>query len=320
MQGAAGTVRNNIFHYNVTSGGLNPFNASGTAGAVGGAAVVFYTNHLNERTKSINIVGNVVFNNVPEATGILNSFAYATESDYQTGNFPAFVVIRENRVCSGTVRDFLTIDMRTYLYSSCLYATVSDNSATKMSRSLMASSISNYSASNNFITCTGNANGGAEVKHLVDVATGDLFDANIVAIGNINIGTQESKERASYTSFVPRLGIVAPVESRGSQFSIQAVVVADDADYIFPRRTYSQNGGLRFISVSSYGGECNALFSGAGGTLTSIYTNATGAVIAATGAAGTTDNKINIGQNGSGDIQVRNKLGASYIVTLFSWG
>jgi hypothetical protein len=156
---------------------------------------------------------------------------------------------------------------------------------------------------------------------MIDVGTpANLFEANIVAIGNINIGNQVSKQRASGTSFVPRLGIVAPTEENGSQFSIQSVVVANDAEYTFPRRTYSQNGGLRFISVSSFGGECNALFSGAGGTLTSIYTNATGAVIAATGAAGTTASKINIGQNGSGDINVRNKLGASYIVTLFSWG
>jgi hypothetical protein len=321
MQGAAGTVRNNIFHYDVTSGGANPFSTDGTFGAVGGCAVIFYTNHLNERTKSINIVGNVIFNNVPEATGVLNSMAYATESNYQTGNYPAFVVIRENRVCSGAVQDFLTMDLRTYLYSSCLYATISDNSATKMSRSLIGASIGNYSASNNFITCTGNANGGATVPHMIDVGTpANLFEANIVAIGNINIGNQVSKQRASGTSFVPRLGIVAPTEENGSQFSIQSVVVANDAEYTFPRRTYSQNGGLRFISVSSFGGECNALFSGAGGTLTSIYTNATGAVIAATGAAGTTASKINIGQNGSGDINVRNKLGASYIVTLFSWG
>jgi hypothetical protein len=156
---------------------------------------------------------------------------------------------------------------------------------------------------------------------MIDVGTpANLFEANIVAIGNINIGTQESKQRASYTSFVPRLGIVAPVESRGSQFSIQAVVIANDAEYTFPRRTYTQNGGLRFISASDVGGGCNALFSEASGTLTSIYTNTSGTVLAATGVAGTTASRLNIGQDANGDINVRNKLGASYIVTLFSWG
>jgi hypothetical protein len=187
-----------------------------------------------------------------------------------------------------------------------------------MSRSLIASSIGNFSSDKNFITCTGNANGGAEVKHLVEVSTGNLHDGNIVAVGNINIGTQESKQRTSYNSFVPRLGIVAPVESRGSQFSIQAVVIAGAADYTFPRRTYTQNGGLRFISVSDAGGGCNALFSQTP-TLTSIYT-ASSTVIAATGLAGSTANRINIGQNASGDINVRNTFSSTFIVTLFSWG
>ena len=320
MQGSSCIVRDNIFHYDLTSAGLNPFSTTGTAGATGGTVIGHSYDPLNNRPKNVVVTGNVVFNNVPKATGILNVVVNLFESSTPNLNMPGFCLVKDNQMCGGAVKTFVIAGLRTNA-TSPLYLTVADNAATEMTQSLMESAVSNFAS--NFVSCTNNINhNSTAVRHIVNASSPTtILDTNCNAFGNVNIGLALSKERTIAASFIPRSGIMAGLEENSGQFSIQSVTLANNADHTFPKRTFFGTSGLRFISATSFGGECNCLFSQSGGNLTSIFNQGAAAIATPSLPAGSTPSKINIGQEaGTFNIHIRNTLGDTRTFTLFSWG
>jgi hypothetical protein len=320
FQVQAGTITNNVWHYDVASDNTSPFSVLATLGEAGSGCISFYVPGTYQRPRSITVENNVVFNNVPTATGQLNNVVDTTEGSMPSGAAakPMFVVVRGNRVVGGQVKYFMNTALRT-ASADKLYMTITDNALTSIGTAFM-SNPSSGSYDNNIIVCTNNVNtSGTDVLHLENTGTGTLYPAMITALNNIGIGQEAAKIRTTTTSFLPRIGGVSPMESIGSQFSIQVVTLAAGASYTFPQRTYVFNGGLRLLSGTTFGGDVNAMFSGASGTLQQHFVGSAAVVIAATGNAATTASKICIGQDG-GFVQVRNNFASAYTVTLFSWG
>ncbi len=313
---SSGDVSHNVWHFDVAPGNLNPFNADGTLGAVGGGCVGLYPGSAHSRPRSVTAIGNVAFNNVPEATGVLLNMLTVGESASST--FPVFMSLKDNRLCGGAVQDFANITLRGAGEGE-MYLTICDNHASKMTRSFMANS-SNGTYDKNFIVATGNVNWTATpVRHLINTSSPtSYYPANIVAFSNINIGLAERKNRATDTAFVPRFGDIAPIDSSdGGMYSVQAVIVADDAEYSFPQKGYLGTGSsLRFIS-SSLNGTTNFLFSHGTNTITSISAGTNVSFANTTNPDVDTDLNVWID---SDLIRIKNRLGSSRTFTLFSMG
>lgn len=314
---AAGDISHNVWHFDVAPGNLNPFDPAGTIGASAGVCVGFYAGSAHSRPRSITAIGNVAFNNVPEATGVLGQMIITGEGA-STSTYPVFTSIKDNRVCGGAVRDFATISLRGAGQGE-MYLTICDNHASKMTRSFMANS-SSGTYDKNFIVATGNVNwSGSAVRHLINTSSPtSYYPAKIIAFGNVNIGLAERTDKAQATAFVPRFGDVAPSDSSdGGMYSVQAVVVADDAEYSFPAKGYLPNGSsLRFIS-SNFDGTTNFLFSQGTNTITSISAGTN--VSFANTANPDVDTDLNV-WIASDLIRIKNRLGSSRVFTLFSMG
>ena len=313
---SSGDVSHNVWHFDVAPGNLNPFNADGTLGAVGGGCVGLYPGSAHSRPRSVTAIGNVAFNNVPEATGVLLNMLTVGESAAST--FPVFMSLKDNRVCGGAVQDFANISLRGAGEGE-MYLTICDNHASKMTRSFMANS-SSGTYDKNFIVATGNVNWTATpVRHLINTSSPtSYYPANIVAFSNINIGLAERKNRATDSAFVPRFGDIAPIDSSdGGMYSVQAVIVADDAEYSFPQKGYLVTGSsLRFIS-SSLNGTTNFLFSHGTNTITSISAGTNVSFANTTNPDVDTDLNVWID---SDLVRIKNRLGSSRTFTLFSMG
>lgn len=320
FQGSAGTINDNVWHYDLAPGNTNPFSITSTPGDAGSSCIEFLPQGTEQRPRGVTIKGNIIYNNVPEATGAILAPFNSTEAAMPSGAaaLPMFVTVKENRVLGGACKYLMNTALRT-ASAGTLYMTIADNAASKIQTAFMTNG-SGGAYDNNIIVCTGNINAtGPAVLHLENYGTGTNYPAQITALNNVNIGVAADLVRTTTTAFLPRLGGVSPMESIGSQFSMQTVTLAAGAVYTFPQRTYVANGGLRLVTGTTFGGDVNAMFSGVSGTLVQHFVGSSAAVIAATGNAGSSANKIHIGQD-SGLVQVRNTFGSSYIVTLFSWG
>jgi hypothetical protein len=321
FQVQAGTIVNNVWHYDVAPDTTSPFSVLATLNQAGSNCISFFVPGTYQRARSITIENNVVFNNVPTATGQLLYVLDDSEGAMPSGAAakPMFAVIRGNRVMGGQVKYFLNTALRGATADK-LYMTITDNAVSDIATAFMCNSSSGV-YDNNIIVCTNNVNtSGTDVLHLENTGTGTLYPAKITALNNIGIGQEAAKVRTTTTAFLPRIGGVSPMEEIGSQFSIQVVTLAGSGGvYTFPQRTYTANGGLRLLSGTTFGGDVNAMFSGASGTLVQHFVGSSAVAIATTGNAATTSNKICIGQD-SGLVQVRNNFASAYTVTLFSWG
>jgi hypothetical protein len=322
FQVQAGTITNNVWHYDPAPGNTNPFSITSTAGDAGSSCVGFFPSGSIARPRSVTINGNVIYNNVPEAVGSMLGIFNTTEGSMPSGAsaLPMFVTVKENRMLGGACKYFLNTALRLSA-AGTLYMTISDNAASKIQTAFMCNP-SSGSYDNNVIVCTNNINAsGTDVLHLENISgPGTNYPAKITALNNVGIGLEADKIRTTTTAFLPRTGGVSPLESIGSQFSMQTVTLAAGADYTFPQRTYVANGGLRLITGTTFGGDVNAMFSGVSGSLNGHFTGSNSVAVHSTGAPPSNPaDRIHIGQNG-GLIQVRNTFGSSYIITLFSWG
>ena len=331
-QGITSTITNNIWHYDPAPGNVNPFNANGTAGAIGNYCVTSFLqpDSNGPRPKSIIIENNTVYNNVTEAVGVLASFCDLSEdgSSQMTGANaqPGFVSVKGNRVLGGTVQDFAIIGLR-IVDEGKMYVNMNDNHASKMSRSLIASGGGALFA-NNFITCIGNTNAsGTDVAHLVNGSTGLVtYPAQITAMNNQGIGLLASKQGASDKSFLARVDGIAPSnpvdDANYGAFSIQTANVAANATHTFPRRYGNVEGATFLIIGNSIAGHTNAMFTIVGtGTIQTGWANTT-ALIAASGPPVLTASKLSIGRNPSGDneVQIINGFTGSRNFTLYTFG
>lgn len=333
IQGCAGTIINNTFHYDLAPGGQNSLSVVNTPPALneGGFCISsFYSSgSIGPRPRSLVISDNTVYNNVPSSVGHLRNFAVVSED---TGALitganaqPAFVSIKNNRVLNGAVQDFAAVGFRGLSGpDGIMHLNVSENFASTMQRSLMvANSGAAYDA--NYVLCIGNINAsGTPVAHIIDGTLGiPVYPTLVTAIQNVGIGLPASQEGASGLSFLPRLGGCAPMEAGYAGLSIQTVTIASGAEHTFPRRYVNVEGATFLIVSNNVGGAANAMFTIQGTTGGTIITNwaNSAADIAASGGPPSVAGTLGIGRDTStGTIRIKNNFTGDKLFTLFTFG
>jgi hypothetical protein len=335
VQGSAGVITGNVFHYDLAPGGQNPFSVLNTPPALNEGGYCFGSyysaNNIGMRPRSLIFTDNVIYNNVPEAVGHLRQIVQTAEQTaaLMTGANaqPAFITIRNNRMLGGAVQDFAFVGLRDGAVSNGkMYMTVSENYASKMQRSLMVAGSVGTFDSNHFV-CVGNVNAsGTAVAHLIDsTAAAPLYPTNITAIANVNIGLAASQEGATGLSFIPRLGGCAPMQEGYAGMSIQTVTLASGASHTFPRRYVNTEGATFLIVSNNIGGTANAMFTlqgATGGTLITNWANSA-ADIAASGGPPSVAGTLGIGRDvatANEPIRIKNNFTGSRSFTLFTFG
>ena len=316
----SGVVSQNIFHFDVGPGGVNPFDTSGTgaSGTTGGRCVLFYEGVVSTRPRMFTVDGNMVFNNVPEATGVLYGFAEDSEATEST--YPLFGSITNNKI-AGPMKVFAQITTRS-TGGVCSHD-ISGNMVSKLVSAFLASSAASNFEKNRLIV-NDNTNAGTAVKHFVNTSNfTTIMVSDTSALRNYNIGLAADLASINNAgqSFLPRIGsIVDPDSSFGGAVSVQSIsVAASGGTYAFPRRSYFLNGASMRMLTSDIGGTGNFLFLHGSSTITSI---SAGAAIsfANTADPGTAD-RINVWiDTSTGLINITNRKSFALKFTLFTLG
>jgi hypothetical protein len=313
-----GIVSNNVFHYDVGPGATNPF--ANTPSAFGSAPIGFYSGTATTRARMYTITDNIVLNNVPEATGVLGSFAGWTEAAETA--LPVFVTVTGNKI-SGPLKVFASPTLRDSGSSGVCSSVIKNNMMTKLVSAFLASNASGRFDINKF-EVSGNVNSTAPaVAHLVSNSNfTTILTADFNADRNQNIGLTASLVNSNGAGFLPRVGtIVDPNSANGGGITVQSALLADDATYAFPRSTYVANGASLRVLTSSFGGTTNFLFFHGTSTVTSV---SAGTDIASANTSNpNTDTKLNVWIDTAASppaINIKNRLGDSYVFTLITLG
>lgn len=315
-----GIVSNNVFHYDVGPGGTNPFANPGVPDGVGSTPVGFYSGLATTRARMYTITDNIVLNNVPQATGLLGSFAGWTEATETA--LPVFVTVTGNKI-SGPLKIFAFPTLRDGGSSGVCSAVIKNNMMTKLVSAFLASNASGRFDINKF-EVSGNVNATATaVPHLVSTSDySGILRADFNAYRNQNIGLTASQLNGSGNGFLPRFGtIVDPNSQSGGGVTVQSAIVADDATYAFPRSTYMANGASLRMLTSSCGGVSNFLFLHGDSTITSVSAGSN--VAFANTSNPNTDTRVNVWIDTAASppaINIKNRLGDSYVFTLITLG
>jgi hypothetical protein len=317
----SGVVSQNIFHFDVGPGGVNPFDTSGTGagGTTGGRCVLFYEGVVSTRPRMFTVDGNMVFNNVPEATGVLYGFAEDSEATEST--YPLFGSITNNKI-AGPMKVFAQITTRAGGSSGVCSHDISGNMVSKLVSAFLASSAASNFEKNRLIV-NDNTNAGTAVKQFVNTTDySTIMVSNTSALRNYNIGLEADSAFINNAgqSFLPRIkSIVDPDSSFGGAVSVQSISVAADGSYAFPRRSYFLNGASMRMLTSDIGGTGNFLFLHGSSTITSISAGA--AISFANTADPATADRINVWiDTSTGLINIKNRKSFALKFTLFTLG
>jgi hypothetical protein len=310
-----GIVSNNVFHYDVAPGGTNPF-ANAFSGT-GSAPIGFYATNTTTRARMYTVTDNIVLNNVPEATGILGSFAGWGETTPTA--LPVFATVTGNKI-SGPLQVFATPTTRST--GGICSSVITNNMMTKLVSAFLASSGGESFELNKF-EVSGNVNATAiAVPHLV--STSDYLTvlfANFNAYRNQNIGVAANQLNINSRGFMPRIGtLVDPDFGRGGGISVQSVRLVDDETYAFPRNTYLANGSSMRMLTSDFGGSTNFLFLHGDDIITSISAGSNISFANTANPNVDTDLNVWIDSTVSPVISIKNRLGDTRVFTLFTFG
>jgi len=317
----SGVVSQNIFHFDVGPGGVNPFDTSGTgaSGTTGGRCVLFYEGVVSTRPRMFTVDGNMVFNNVPEATGVLYSFSEDSEATEST--YPLFGSITNNKI-TGPMKIFARITTRSGGSSGVCSHDISGNMVSKLVSAFLASSTSSNFEINR-LSVNSNTNAGTAVPQFVNTSDyTTIMVSNTSALRNYNIGLAADLAFINNAgqSFLPRIGsIVDPDSSFGGAVSVQSISVASEGSYAFPRRSYFLNGASMRMLTSDIGGTGNFLFLHGSSTITSVSAGA--AIDFASTTNPNTADRINVWiDTSTGLINIKNRKSFALKFTLFTLG
>jgi hypothetical protein len=263
--------------------------------------------------------GNMVFNNVPEATGVLYGFAEDSEATEST--YPLFGSITNNKI-AGPMKVFAQITTRAGGSSGVCSHDISGNMVSKLVSAFLASSAASNFEKNRLIV-NDNTNAGTAVKQFVNTTDySTIMVSNTSALRNYNIGLEADSAFINNAgqSFLPRIkSIVDPDSSFGGAVSVQSISVAADGSYAFPRRSYFLNGASMRMLTSDIGGTGNFLFLHGSSTITSISAGA--AISFANTADPATADRINVWiDTSTGLINIKNRKSFALKFTLFTLG
>jgi hypothetical protein len=311
-----GIVSNNVFHYDVGPGGTNPF--ENTFNTFGSAPIGFFSGVATTRARMYTVTDNIVLNNVPDTTGVLGSFVGWTE--VSETSLPVFVTVTGNKI-SGPLKIFASPTLRDGGSSGVCSSVIKNNMMTKLVSAFLASNASGRFDINKF-EVSGNVNANATaVPHLVNNTDFvSILRADFNAYQNQNIGLAASQFNNNGNGFLPRFGtLVDPDSQNGGGVTVQSAIIADQATYAFPRSTFMANGASLRMLTSSCGGITNFLFLHGDSLITSV---SAGSHVA---FANTVNPNTSIRANVWIDpltllINVKNRLGDSYIFTLITLG
>ena len=323
-QFTSGNISNNMFHLDSVAGtpDLSPFYATGGTDP-SSSIVAFYEGTSSSRARSITVSNNMVFNNVAEATGVLDSF-YQGADGHSTGSSPMYVTISGNKISGGACNYFAYPTLRSSSEGAA-YHTISDNSATKLVTSFLVGSATAPTFGKNIFSVHGNRNDSSAVRHLVNSSTPtSYYGSNFSAFNNTNIGLDQDSagnyptERNTSVSFIPRFKTIGdPDTNEGGIISVQSVIIASGASYSFPYRGYVGYGSFRMLTCS-IGDAGSAMFRHGSNVLTSVSIGAN-VSLGTTSDPGVASN-VNIWCGTSQTIDVTNRLATSRTFTLFTLG
>lgn len=324
FQMCAGIVANNVFHVDEVPGtpNLSPFAPDGSA-TVGSAFIGGFQGSPTLRARCITITGNTVFNNVDESIGVFRAFATTSEGGAAPGS-PLYATISSNIVSGGACQYFANVSLRDATDAPA-YHTICDNFIAKITTGFMAGSAASPPFNKNFFALHGNRHNSAAVRHLVSVSSPTTYyNSNISAFNNTNINLVDDSaggypaERNRPMSIISRIQPIGdPETNEGGIFSVQSVVLADDATYAFPRRGYLGFASIRMLTTS-FGDSASCVFRHGSSTTTSISAGAN--VSLGTSTNPDVDGNVNIWSSSSDIISIKNRLGSSRVFTLYTFG
>lgn len=158
----------------------------------------------------------------------------------------------------------------------------------------------------------------ANAKPFVTTSAGASVVYAGMLSGGLNQGFTASYANSSSTSKGPLLAGAALADQTGAAggaASVQSIALADDASYAFDARFYNTSRGLFIVSVN-YDYTTQAVFATGGNAIYSIAAPAGSLFEVSTGGTNPdVDGKFNMWYTG-GKLNVKNRLGDSYVATV----
>ena len=286
--------------------------------------VSFYQgSDYSEETASSIVDGIQVLNSIPDGIGTdISSIVSATVgSGVATPAKPLVSV--SNVSVNDNVIDFIA----SIGYEGTTYGQLSLNNITV--KKLTTAAVSTNGTDTNFdIVATGimNIDGvttPANSKPFVTTSTGVATFYNGLMQGSSNQGFNSSYRIAgSDNNRAPMLfgdALAGPTGTSGGVVSVQTASIADDGTHEFDERFYTNNRGLFAVSVN-YEYNSQGLFAAGSDQIHEIAAYSPSVFDASiTGSNPDTDGKFNMWFTG-GKLNVKNRLGGSYVVTVIFMG
>jgi hypothetical protein len=164
----------------------------------------------------------------------------------------------------------------------------------------------------------------ANAKPYVTSSTGTALVYGGAILGGINQGFTNAYVNRTVTNKGALLGgsgLSDPYNNAGGAVTVQSISLADDATHEFDERFYITSRGLFAVSVS-FSAATQGLFATSGDAIYTIAATSSPANLFEVSTAGTNpdvDTKFNMWYTG-GKLNVKNRLGAAYVVTVTFMG
>jgi hypothetical protein len=315
MQYGVGMVSNCQFIYRPYSGGA----ASPIQTAV--SLVVFYQGaDYGEDTGSAIVNGIQVFNSI--AAGVGNNISYIVQAGVGAGvatPLKPLISVSNVSVNKNPITAIAQIG-----YEATTYGTLRLDNITVPA--LVWGAVATNGTDTNFdIVATNvvNVDGvstPANAKPFVTSTTGTSVVYGGAILGGVNQGFLNAYANASSVNKGPLLANSALAgAANGGAASVQSIALADDASYAFDSRFYNITRGLFMVSVD-YDYTTQGVFATGGNAIYSIAAPVGSLFeVSTAGTNPDVDNRFNMWYTG-GKLNVKNRLGAVYVVTVMFMG
>lgn len=162
----------------------------------------------------------------------------------------------------------------------------------------------------------------ANAVDFVKTTAGSATNYGGLMLGGLNQGFNNSYANSSSGTDAPMLaggGLSDASGATGGSVSVQSIALADDASHTFDQRFYTSSRGLFAVSIN-YDYTSQGLFATGSNEIHKLATHASDIfAVSTSGTNPDTDNKFNMWFD-SGQLKVKNRLGATYVVTVTFMG
>jgi hypothetical protein len=317
LQYGAGTVRDCEFFYKDYAGPTSPIQTTGHS------LIVFYQGAwYDENHGGTSVSGIRVYNNIKSGTGNnINQLVNCQTGAPVVAKDRLLVRISDITVNRGDVDWILTLSGDTGADGLIV---MEDVSVPKLTYSAIGTQYTNPGfklVARGIFNLDGVSTPANAKKFVSDTATpgNDIaWDGQINGYGNH--GFLNTYNRGADFTYAPLLVDGALTGSGlGGAASVQTVLLADDASHTFDRRFFNSSRGLIFVSVN-YDYTTQGVFACGSNGVYQIAAHASDLFTPSTTGSNTdTDGQLNLWFTG-GALNIKNRLGASYVVTVMFVG